>query len=173
MADDMRIFMGLGCNIGDRYQNLKKGIQLLNKHAHIWVIDKSHVYQSAAMYNLDQDDFYNMVIEIDTNLNPLQLLNAMKKIELILGRNMEDGKNMPRVIDLDILAIGDLLIRSKLLELPHPKISERKFVLKPWNDIASDFLVPTFDKNISELLYITKDASVTRMVLIVDKENSI
>ena len=80
---------------------------------------------------------------------------------------------MPRTLDLDILAIGDLIICSKLLQIPHPKIAERKFVLKPWNDIAPDFLVPNADKLISELLDITEDISVTRMVLIVNKQNLI
>ena len=166
MADDMRIFLGLGSNIDDRYQNLMNGIQQLNDHAHIWVIDESNVYQTPAMYSLDQQDFYNMVIEIETNLNPLQLLDEVKKIEMKLGREPNKKKNMPRSLDVDILAVGDILIRSKLLEIPHPKIVERKFVLKPWNDIAPDFLVPDSDKKIIELLKITKDRSQTRMVLI-------
>ena len=166
MAEDLRIFLGLGSNIDDRYQNLMNGIQQLNDHAHIWVIDESNVYQTPAMYSLDQQDFYNMVIEIETNLNPLQLLNEVKNIEMKMGREPNKKKNMPRSLDVDILAVGDVLIRSKLLEIPHPKIVERKFVLKPWNDIAPDFLVPNSDKNITELLRITKDRSQTRMVLI-------
>ena len=166
MAEDLRIFLGLGSNIDDRYQNLMNGIQQLNDHAHIWVIDKSHIYQTPAMYSSDQQDFYNMVIEIETNLNPLQLLDEVKKIEMKMGREPNKKKNMPRSLDVDILAVGDILIRSKLLEIPHPKIVERKFVLKPWNDIAPDFLVPNSNKNIAELLSITKDKSSTRMVLI-------
>ena len=166
MAEDMRIFLGLGSNLDDRYQNLMNGIQQLNDHAHIWVIDESNVYQTPAMYSSDQQDFYNMVIEIETNLNPLQLLDEVKKIEIKLGRKPNKKKNIPRTLDVDILAVGDILIRSKLLEIPHPKIVERKFVLKPWNDIAPDFLVPDSDKNITELLKNTKDRSQTRMVLI-------
>ena len=73
---------------------------------------------------------------------------------------------MPRILDVDILAVGDLLIHSNLLEIPHPEIAKRKFVLKPWNDIAPDFLAPNSDKNITELLRLTKDRSQTRMVLI-------
>jgi 2-amino-4-hydroxy-6-hydroxymethyldihydropteridine diphosphokinase len=166
LAEDMRIFLGLGSNLDDRYQNLMNGIQQLNDHAHIWVIDESHVYQTPAMYSSDQQDFYNMVIEIETNLNPLQLLDEVKIIEMKLGREPNKKKNMPRSLDVDILAVGDILIRSKLLEIPHPKIVERKFVLKPWNDIAPDFLVPDSDKKIIELLKITKDRSQIRMVLI-------
>ena len=173
MAEELRIFLGLGSNIDDRYQNLIKGIQLINEQAHIWVIAQSHVYQSAAMYNLDQEDFYNMVIEIETNLNPLELLGEVKKIEIIAGRNPKKKKNMPRALDVDILAVGDLLIRSSFLDIPHPKIAERKFVLKPWNDIAPNFKVPNIDKNIAELLKITEDKSSTRMVLIINKDDSI
>ena len=173
MAEDSRTFLGIGSNIDDRYQHMKLGIQLLNNHAHIWVIKQSHIYQSAAMYYQDQEDFYNMVIEIETNLNPLQLLDEIKKIEALVGRNPEDRKNMPRTLDVDILAFGDLLIRSNLLEIPHPKIYERKFVLKPWNDIAPEFMVPNVDKKIIELLQITKDTSSTRMVLILGKEGKI
>ena len=114
-----------------------------------------------------------MVIEIVTNLNPIQLLDEVKKIEIMVGRNPKDKKNMPRTLDIDILAIGGLLIHSKLLEIPHPKISERRFVLKPWHDIAPDYIVPNINKSIAELLKITKDRSSTRMVLITDKESSI
>ena len=170
MAEDCRIFIGLGSNIKPRYQNLKKGIQMLSNNHHIWVIAKSHIYQSAAIHCNNQDAFYNMVIEIETNLNPLQLLDELKSIESRAGRKINKKKNMPRTLDLDILAIGDLLIDSKLLNVPHTKISERKFVLKPWNDIAPEFIVPNFNKNIAELLHITNDKSSVRMVLIIDKE---
>ena len=172
MSDDLRIFLGLGSNIDDRYQYLKQGIKLLKDHAHIWVIDQSYIYESKPMYYKDQDNFYNMVVEIEMNLNPIQLLDEVKNIEIMVGRNPKDKKNMPRTLDVDILAMGNLLIRSNLLQIPHPKISERKFVLKPWNDIAPEFLVPDIEKKISELLHITDDRSSTRRVLILDKKDS-
>jgi len=171
MPDDSRIFLGLGSNMGDRYQNLKKGIDLLNNHPHIWVIDQSHVYQSAPLYHTDQDDFYNMVVEIDTNLIPVDLLTQIKKIEKKAGRDSKSKKNMPRILDIDILAIGDLQIHSGLLEVPHLRISERKFVLKPWKDIASNFRLPESSATIADLLDNTKDDSQVRMVLILDKED--
>ena len=170
MSEEQQIFLGLGSNIGDRYQNLKKGIYQLNTHPHIWVTNQSHVYQSPAMYKVNQDDFYNMVVEIDTNLIPLDLLIEIKKIELKAGRILETKKNMPRVFDIDILAIGDLKIQSELLKIPHPGISERKFVLKPWSDIASEFTLPDSSQTVSELLENTADLSEVRMVLILDKE---
>ena len=171
MDDNSRIFLGLGSNMGARYQNLKKGIHLLNNHPHIWVIDQSHIYQSAPLYNTDQEDFYNLVLEIDTNLIPLDFLNEIKKIEKKAGRDSKSKKNMPRILDIDILAIGDLQIHSGLLEVPHLRISERKFVLKPWKDIASNFRLPESSATIADLLDNTKDDSQVRMVLILDKED--
>ena len=172
MHDNSRIFLGLGSNMGDRYQNLKKGIHLLNNHPHIWVIDQSHVYQSAPLYQTDQEDFYNMVVEIATNLIPVDFLNEIKKIEKKTGRDSKSKKNMPRTLDIDILAIGNLQIHSGILEVPHPNISERKFVLKPWKDIAPNFRLPESSATISDLLDNTEDNSQVRMVLILDKENS-
>jgi len=171
MPDDSRIFLGLGSNMGDRYQNLKKGIDLLNNHPHIWVIHQSHVYQSEPLYHKNQEDFYNMVVEIDTNLIPVDLLTQIKKIEKKAGRDSKSKKNMPRILDIDILAIGDLQIHSGLLEVPHLRISERKFVLKPWKDIASNFRLPESSATIADLLDNTKDDSQVRMVLILDKED--
>ena len=107
-----------------------------------------------------------MVVEIEMNLNPIQLLDEVKNIEIMVGRNPKDKKNMPRTLDMDILAVGNLLIRSNLLEIPHPKISERRFVLKPWNDIAPDFLVPSYSAKVSDLLESSDDSSHIKMLLI-------
>ena len=174
MSDEQQIYLGLGSNIDVRYQNLKNGIMLLKKHPHIWVTDQSHVYQSPAMYNIDQDDFFNMVIKVETNLTPLELLKEIQAIELKAGRKKRNNKEyMPRSLDIDILVFGNLLIHSHLLEIPHPGIQERKFVLKPWNDISPDFLVPNYTAKVSELLNNTSDISETRRVLIIDKEGMI
>ena len=173
MAEDMRTFLGLGSNVDDRYQNLTNGIKFLNDHPHIWIIDKSHVYQSPAMYFINQEDFYNIVIEIETNLNPLELLDEIKIIEKKSGRKPKSNKNMPRILDIDILAVGDLCIHSNLLEVPHSGISERKFVLKPWNDIAPEFTFSDSSQTVSDLLKDTADISEVRMVLILDKEDMI
>ena len=173
MSEEQQIFLGLGSNIGDRYQNLKHGIHQLNSHPHIWVIEQSHIYQSPAMYKMNQDDYYNMVVRIDTNLVPLDLLNEIKIIEIKVGRIPEDKKNMPRILDIDILAIGNMQIQSPLLIIPHPGIPERKFVLKPWSDVASTFILPNSLKTVSDLLVNTTDASDVRMVLVLDKEGMI
>ena len=152
MSEENQIFLGLGSNLGDRYQNLQKAIYQLNDHPHVWVIKQSYVYQSTAMYQTDQDDFYNVVIEIDTNLSPIDLLNEIKNIEKKVGRSLESKKNMPRILDIDILAIGKLQIQSEILEIPHPRILERKFVLKPWSDIDPEFTLPDSFQTISDFL---------------------
>jgi 2-amino-4-hydroxy-6-hydroxymethyldihydropteridine diphosphokinase len=173
MAEEQYIYLGLGSNMHDRYQSIKKGIKLLNDHPHIWVTDQSHVYQSPPMYNIDQEDFYNMVIKLETNLTPLDLLGAIKSIEVEVGRQKERKRNMPRILDIDILTFGDLQIHSNLLEIPHPKIMDRKFVLKPWNDIDPDYLVPNYSAKVSEMLENTEDESDIRLVLIFDKDEII
>ena len=172
MPNDERIFLGLGSNIDDRYQYLKRGIQLLKAHPHIWVLNKSHVYESAAMYNLNQEEFYNMVIEIDTNLIPIELLNEVKIMEDVVGRDLSKAKNMPRKLDIDILSIGNMQIESSVLNIPHSKIHERKFVLKPWRDIAPNHCLPGSSASITELLQKLDDPTPVRMVLILDKEES-
>ena len=111
------------------------------------------------------------MVEINTNLIPLELLIQIKKIEKKAGRDSKSKKNMPRILDIDILAIGDLQIHSKLLEVPHPRIAERNFVLKPWKDIAPNFRLPESSATIADLLDNTEDDSKVRMVLILDKEN--
>ena len=170
MAEENKTFLALGSNLGKRYKNLQDGIYLLNNHAHIWVTEKSHIYQSEPMYNDAQDDYYNMVLEVETNLNPLDLLDEIKIIESKLGRPMDSLQNMPRIIDIDILAIGDMIVRSNILEVPHPRITERKFVLKPWHDIAPKFIIAGINKNVGEALNEVTSSSSVNMLLIVDQE---
>ena len=105
------------------------------------------------MYQTDQEDFYTMVLEIDTNLIPIDFLAEIKKIEIKAGRVPETKKNMPRILDIDILAIGDMQIQSTLLIIPHPGIPERKFVLRPWSDLAPKFILPNSLKTVPRLLY--------------------
>lgn len=170
MSEENRTFLALGSNLGERYDNLKAGIYLLNNHPHIWVTEKSHIYKTEPMYYTEQDEFYNMVIEVETNLNPIELLDQIKIIENKLGRAQDSFPNMPRIIDIDILAIGDMIVRSKILEIPHPRITERKFVLKPWNDIAPEFIIAGIDKNVKKALNEITIFSSVDMLLIVDQE---
>ena len=107
MTDEQMIYLGLGSNMDDRYQNIKNGVTFLNTHPHIWVTDYSYIYQSVPMYNVKQDDYYNMVISILTNLTPMGFLNEIKIIETKVGRKKQRKNNMPRMLDIDILAFGN------------------------------------------------------------------
>ena len=100
-------------------------------------------------------------------------LIIIKEIEKKAGRLSISKKNLPRILDIDILAFGELEVHSGLLEIPHPGISDRKFVLKPWKDISPDFLIPGFSATVSDLLDNTADTSDIRMILIFDKEGMI
>lgn len=159
------IFLSLGSNLGDKYANLMFALYELSKHPHIWIRKKSFIYESKPMYMHDQPNYYNMVVEIDTNLEPLDLLNHIKKIEIKSGRTTSKIKNMPRTLDIDILAIDDLLIRSEVLNIPHMHIKERRFVLKPWLDIAPSYILPGEKKSISYLLKNTSDMSKLNLIL--------
>ena len=164
----MNVFLGLGSNISKRYDNLQLGIKYLNDHPHIWLINKSYIYESSPMYSLDQPNYYNMVIEVETNLDPLNLLKVVKGIEVKCGRVKNEIKNLPRELDIDILSIDNLIIESNVLNVPHINISERLFVLRPWNDIAPDFVIPKIDKTVANILKENKSDSSLRMLLIVD-----
>ena len=124
----------------------KKGIKYLTEHPHIWIINKSYVYESHPMYYFEQKDYYNMVLEIDTNLEPLDLLGILKDIEKKCGRKNNNCKNMPRELDIDILAIDSLFIRSNILNIPHiasEHIVFKHYLVNPLKSL-SILLAPLF-----------------------------
>ena len=104
-----------------------------------------------------------MVIEIATQFFPHELLVRIKDIELSLGRDIKNGNNLPRVLDIDILSYGSEEIIDEILTIPHPRIFERKFVLQPWSDIAEDFILVGMNKSIKSLLENTPDKSSTKL----------
>ena len=148
----MIIFLSLGTNIGNRVQNLNKAISLISSQKDITITLKSKIYETSPMEFLDQDFFLNQVIKLDSNLQSHDLLKITQEIEIKLGRLEKKRKYMPRIIDIDILSYGDLIIRNKNLFIPHPKIKSRKFILKPWSDIAPDYILPNSKISIKELL---------------------
>ena len=149
-------YIGLGSNLGDRFENLSKAVELIDKDDSTSVSNVSKIYQSEPKYISEQPDFLNAVIEIETSHSPLDLLNLLLKIEGEIGR-IRDKKNGPRLIDLDILFYGNEIIISDNLEIPHPLLYERLFVLKPLEDINSKFVCPVTGKTVFELLNFTDD----------------
>ena len=148
----MRIFLSLGTNIGDRVSNLDKAISLINMEEKINIISQSKKYETSPMENQNQDNFLNQVIQLDTDTDPFKLLKIIKRIEINLGRIKNNERYMPRIIDIDILTYNDLVINTQSLFIPHPKIKLRKFILKPWSDIAPDYILPNSKSSIKELL---------------------
>jgi 2-amino-4-hydroxy-6-hydroxymethyldihydropteridine diphosphokinase len=130
----MKAYLGIGTNIGDRMQNLQDSLDALNLLPMTTVTDVSNVYETDPVGYDNQDDFLNIVAEVETELNADNLLGAALGIESGLGR-VRIIKNGPRIIDIDLLLFGDEVRNTKSLILPHPRMMERNFVLKPLLDL--------------------------------------
>ncbi len=145
------VFIGLGSNVGNRQDNLKKSIEHLRKNSDIAIIAVSLQYDTEAFGYKEQPRFLNAVMKITTTLDPYALLNELKKTERLMGR--KNGKRWgPRIIDLDILFYSNQVIECKELTIPHPNLHMRWFVLKPMSDIEPDFEHPIFQKTMRQLL---------------------
>jgi 2-amino-4-hydroxy-6-hydroxymethyldihydropteridine diphosphokinase len=143
------IFLALGSNMGDRQANLETAIQSLGPK--IRVLKRSSIYETPPWGFIDQPAFLNMVIEAETSLSPEKLLKFIKTLEIDLGRKAS-FRNGPRLIDLDILFFDQLILNMPGLNIPHPRLHERGFVLAPLVEIAPDFNHPILKIKMRELL---------------------
>ncbi|MDA8975230.1 2-amino-4-hydroxy-6-hydroxymethyldihydropteridine diphosphokinase [Akkermansiaceae bacterium] len=139
-----RTGISLGSNLGDRLRNLRKGRDLLVKLMPEGTsFHQSGVYQSEPVdCPSDSRDFFNAVIEIDFVGTPHELLQATQGIEFHVGRITVAQRNAPRVLDLDILYFEDRVMDEDILTLPHPELTNRRFVLKPLTDIRPQLVLP-------------------------------
>jgi len=144
-----RIYLSLGTNLGNREMNLEAVKESLPPEAKI--LDCSPVYQTEPWGFLDQPDFLNQVLAIETSLSPSELLEYIKDIEEKIGRK-PSVRFGPRIVDIDILFYGDRIILEEDLIIPHPRIRDRAFVLVPMADLDPDLIYPGSDSYISELL---------------------
>jgi len=150
------VFIGLGSNQGEKIKNCEQAIEEILNLEGGFLLSRSSWYYSEAWGREDQDWFINGVIQIMTELCPDELLTKFKEIEKRLGRKNRE-KWGPRVIDIDILFYDDLSLESPDMEIPHPRILERNFVLIPFAEIAPQFVHPVLKKTIKELLDTSPD----------------
>lgn len=157
-------YIGLGSNVGDRFENMKQALFHINNITNTELIKVSPVYESDPMYVEDQEKFYNAVAEIKTGLDPVVLLMDLKKIEKKMGRDFQTKRNGPRIIDLDIEFFDDLVVDTDNLEIPHPRLYERCFVLRPLSELNENYKCSKTGKTVKKLLQECKDYSSVEKV---------
>jgi 2-amino-4-hydroxy-6-hydroxymethyldihydropteridine diphosphokinase len=133
-------YIGLGSNIGDERSNLAKALELLQAVPGVALVKTASYYRSAPLGRTDQDWYLNTVAEVKTSLEPQQLLEALLDIEIRLGR-VRTVRWGPRIIDLDLLLWDGVRISSPELILPHPRMTERAFVMVPLAELAPDLVL--------------------------------
>jgi 2-amino-4-hydroxy-6-hydroxymethyldihydropteridine diphosphokinase len=148
-ASDSLVYLSLGSNVGDREANLTACIDRLRRLGNVGRI--SSFYETEPMELREQPWFLNCAVELQTAKTPEQLLVAIRAIEADLGRERSVAKG-PRTIDIDILLIGNLVIQTAELQVPHPAMHERRFVLEPLAEIAPKARHPLLGLTIRELL---------------------
>jgi len=138
----MEAWIGLGSNLGKPEAQLKSALRHLKNSSGIELKKASGIYRSAPWGKLDQDDFFNAVAVLETELLADELLEVLIRIENEMGRDRSVEHWGPRCIDLDLLTYQDLVTKSPVLELPHPRMHLRAFVLRPILELDPDFMIP-------------------------------
>jgi len=144
------VYLGLGSNVGDREEYIEQAVFLLEKNPNIQVIKRSSNYETEAEGGADQPPYINGAVVIRTKLEPHRLLEVCQEIETVLGREREVEWG-PRTIDIDILLYGSEIISDDKLQIPHPLLHERMFVLRPLKEIALHTLHPVLEKTIEAI----------------------
>jgi len=153
-------YLALGSNVGNREDNLRRAMQHL-REAGVQVKQVSSVYETAPVDFLEQAWFLNSALEAETDLSAAELLRVLRGIEAAMGSKKAFAKG-PRLIDLDILLYGDERIDTPELQVPHPRMLQRRFVLVPLAEIAANYRHPSWKGTVAEMLQCTPDRSEVR-----------
>lgn len=160
-----QVFLGLGTNLGERMVNLAQALSLLPPA--VTVLRCSPVYETPPWGFAAQPAFLNMVCEAESDLQPPALLERLKALEEKMGRE-KTGRYGPRLIDLDILFYADQVYKDDRLEIPHPRLAERAFVLAPLADLAPEFKHPLTHQTIRAMLELVDASGVTSVTSVDD-----
>ncbi len=158
------VYIGLGSNLGDKVHNCERALQKIVVNETCSLIKRSYWYQTQPWGKEDQDWFVNGVALVHTSLRPRELMDRFKDVEHRLGRK-DTSRWGPRIIDIDILFYDDLVLRSPELEIPHPRLHERNFVLVPLMEIAPQLVHPVLKRTVHDLLAHVKDQKRVQMIM--------
>ena len=161
MIEAQRAFLSLGSNLGDREQNLRQALSALASE-HIESRRVSSCYETEPVGYRDQPWFLNIAVEASSTLSPHELLDGCRHIESKLGRR-RSFPGAPRTLDIDILLYGDRVIAEESLVIPHPRMQDRRFVLKPLSEIAPQVLHPLLKQTVQALFETCRDSSAVRL----------
>jgi 2-amino-4-hydroxy-6-hydroxymethyldihydropteridine diphosphokinase len=150
-------YIAVGSNLGDKRKNCALGIDALDQTREITVTARAGIYKTAPVDYTDQDWFVNTAVRIETDLAPDDLLTRLKQIERNAGRDKGGIRFGPRVLDLDIIFYDDLVLQTGTLDIPHPRMHKRRFVLRPICDIDPCAMHPTLESPVRALLEAISD----------------
>lgn len=145
-------YISVGSNIGDKLANCLNGITSLVKASQSRILKQSRIYVTEPVDYADQDWFVNIAVQLETSLDPFQLLDHIENIQQSAGRIEDPVRFGPRILDLDIILFDDRIIESERLVIPHPRMHKRRFVLKPICDIDPSIIHPVLKEEMQYLL---------------------
>jgi 2-amino-4-hydroxy-6-hydroxymethyldihydropteridine diphosphokinase len=158
----MRYFLSLGSNLGDRGKNITDALALLQKQG-VEILKISSLYETQPVDFPSQPWFYNQLVEIKTKAQPEAFLELVRKIEQKMGRKRRLKKG-PRIIDIDIVLAEDYVIHKKELEIPHPRMEKRNFVLLPFVEISPETVHPVLNESMRTLWQKSNDQSIVKQI---------